>query len=86
MQRPATGRIVRYRGKQGLHALRAAIVTADVETLDPEGVRVGALPGLDSEFHVHLWVFSPGHARGGFAEFNVGPGQTPGTWHWPERS
>ncbi|TDD11858.1 hypothetical protein [Nonomuraea diastatica] len=82
MERPTTGRIVRYRGKQGLHAVRAAIVTADVDTLDPEGVRVGAVPPLDSPFHVHLWVFTPG-ARGGFHEYNVPPGDPPGTWHWP---
>lgn len=41
---PTTGRIVRYRGKQGLHTVRAAIVTADVDTLDPEGARMGAVP------------------------------------------
>ncbi|WP_440063799.1 hypothetical protein [Streptosporangium sp. OZ121] len=82
---PTTGRIVRYRGKHGLHAIRAAIVTADVHTLDPEGVAVGAVPKLDSEFHVHLWVFTPGQ-MGGFHEFNVRPGTEPGTWHWPERT
>ncbi|MEU6783397.1 hypothetical protein ABZ912_29735 [Nonomuraea angiospora] len=85
MERPVTGRIVRYRGKQGLHAVRAAIVTADVETLDPEGVRLGAVPPLDSAFHVHLWVFTPG-AVGGFHEYNVSPGGEPGTWHWPART
>ncbi|MEQ4717905.1 hypothetical protein [Nonomuraea sp. B19D2] len=85
MERPVTGRIVRYRGKQGLHAVRAAIVTADVETLDPEGVRLGAVPPLDSAFHVHLWVFTPGQ-QGGFHEYNVGPGSEPGTWHWPVRT
>jgi hypothetical protein len=58
--RPTTGRIVRYRGKHGLHAVRAAIVTADIDTLDPEGVRVGAVPALESDQHVHLLVFTPG--------------------------
>ncbi|TMR99522.1 hypothetical protein [Nonomuraea basaltis] len=86
MDRPTTCQIVRYRGTQGLHAVRAAIVTADVDTLDPEGVRVGAVPPLDSAFHVHLWVFTPG-ALGGFHECNVppgtAPGTAPGTWHWP---
>ncbi|MER6171350.1 hypothetical protein [Streptosporangium sp. NPDC001681] len=81
---PTTGRIVRYGGKHGLHAVRAAIVTADVHTLDPEGVAVGAVPALDSPEHVHLEVFTPG-AVGSFQEFNVPPGDTPGTWHWPER-
>lgn len=66
----------------GLHAVRAAIVTADVTTLDPEGVKVGAVPALDDASHVHLWVFTPGQL-GGFHEFNVAPGDTPGTWHWP---
>ncbi|WP_433426329.1 hypothetical protein ACQP1V_42660 (plasmid) [Microtetraspora malaysiensis] len=77
---PFTGEILRYRGKQGLHAVRAAIVTADVSTLDPDGVKVGAVPPLDSPHHVHLWVFTPG-AVGGFHEFNVGPGYGPGCWH-----
>ncbi|MER7363287.1 hypothetical protein [Nonomuraea wenchangensis] len=82
MERPTTGRIVRYRGRQGLQAIRAAIVTADVDTLDPEGVQVGAVPPLESPLHAHLWVFTPG-ARGGFHEYNVPPGDLPGTWHWP---
>jgi len=85
MKRPITCDIVRYRGKQGLHAVRAAIVTADVDTLDPEGVRLGAVPALDSAFHVHLWVFTP-CAVGGFHEYNVPPGDEPGTWHWPART
>ncbi|UBU16664.1 hypothetical protein [Nonomuraea gerenzanensis] len=82
LRNPATGDIVRYRGKQGLHAVRAAIVTADTMTLDPEGVRVGAVPPLDDASHVHLWVFTPGQV-GGFHEYNVAPGDEPGTWHWP---
>ncbi|MEU7855274.1 hypothetical protein [Nonomuraea sp. NPDC049141] len=81
---PMTCGIVRYRGKHGLHAVRAAIVTADVHTLDPEGVIIGAVPALDSPEHVHLLVFTPG-AKGFFEEFNVPPGDEPGTWHWPER-
>ncbi|MEU4589986.1 hypothetical protein [Micromonospora aurantiaca (nom. illeg.)] len=82
--RPTTGRIVRYRGKQGLNAVRAAIVTADVDTLDPRGVAAGEVPPLDSDQHVHLWVFTPGE-KGGFAEFNVAPGDDPGQWSWPPR-
>ncbi|MFC6080948.1 hypothetical protein [Sphaerisporangium aureirubrum] len=83
---PCTGSIVRYRGKQGLHAVRAAIVTADVQTLDPRGVEAGHVPALDSPEHVHLWVYTPSEAiGGGFAEFNVGPGDEPGTWHWPSQ-
>ncbi|MFB4312951.1 hypothetical protein [Actinomadura sp. 21ATH] len=93
-QQPTLGRIVHYRGKEGLHALRAAIVTADVRTLDPRGVEAGTVPPLDSEYHVHLWVFTPGEA-GGFPEFNVPSGEPhehqsgqelpPGTWGWPPR-
>jgi hypothetical protein len=82
--KPTTGRILRYRGKQGLLAMRAAIVTADVETLDPRGVDSGEVPALDSDEHVHLWVFTPGE-KGGFAEFNVAQGDEPGQWSWPPR-
>jgi hypothetical protein len=69
--------------------MRAAIVTATVDTLDPRGVDAGHVPGLDSPDHVHLWVYTPSEA-GGFAEFNV-PGHVeeiagdiaPGSWTWP---
>lgn len=95
--KPTTGRILRYRGKQGLLAMRAAIVTADVDTLDPRGVESGDIPGLDSDEHVHLWVFTPGE-KGGFTEYNVPKGEAaggqeptggtipPGTWCWPPRA
>lgn len=93
---PTLGRIVHYRGKQGLLAPRAAIVTATQDSLDPRGVAAGEVPALDSDQHVHLWVFTPG-AMGGFAEFNVPRGAPPGdkeatagtippgTWCWPPR-
>lgn len=89
--KPTTGRILRYRGKQGFNAVRAAIVTADVETLDPRGVESGVIPALDSDEHVHLWVFTPGES-GGFTEYNVPHGEAvdgsipPGTWDWPPRA
>ncbi|MCK2214272.1 hypothetical protein MF672_010785 [Actinomadura sp. ATCC 31491] len=76
---PMTGDIVRYRGKHGIHAVRAAIVTADIRTLDPLGVTSGNVPALDSPQHVHLWVFTPSEA-GGFPEYNVPPGDGPGEW------
>lgn len=94
--RPTLGRIVHYRGKQGLLAPRAAIVTATVDSLDPRGVASGEVPALDSAEHVHLWVFTPGD-KGGFAEYNVPRGAAPageaetahyippGTWCWPPR-
>lgn len=96
-QIPTLGRIVHYRGNQGLMAPRAAIVTATVDSLDPRGVDAGDVPALDSDQHVHLWVFTPGE-QGGFAEFNVPRGESaderaettagtipPGTWCWPPR-
>jgi hypothetical protein len=81
--RPSTGRIVRYRGKIGFKAVRAAIVVADVDTLDPRGIESGAVEALDSPMHVHLWVFGPGSP--GFAENNVPYGDGPGEWSWPPR-
>lgn len=80
--KPTTGRIVRYRGKYGYQAVRAAIITCDTETLEADGVAAGDIPGLDSDRHVHLWVFTPGEAIG-FTEYNVPPGDGPGEWHWP---
>lgn len=82
---PTLGRIVHYRGKQGRMAMRAAIVTGTIDSLDPDGIASGDVPALDSEHHVHLWVFTPG-ASGGFPEFNVGPGDEPGQWAWPPRA
>ncbi len=79
---PALGAIVHYRGKQCLFALRAAIVTATVETLDRRGVEAGAVADLESHRHVHLWVYTPSD-QGGFPEFNVPYGDQPGQWHWP---
>lgn len=89
--KPSLGRIVHYRGKHGHLAMRAAIVTADIASLDPRGVASGEVPALDSDQHVHLWVFTPG-PRGGFDEYNVPRGELlgaahcpPGTWMWPPR-
>lgn len=93
---PTFGRIVHYRGKMGLQAPRCAIVTADIDSLDPAGVESGEVPALSSPEHVHLWVFTPGE-RGGFAEYDVPRGDAPdgvaataktippGTWCWPPR-
>jgi hypothetical protein len=89
--KPTMGRIVHYRGRQGLLNMRAAIVTATVDSLDPRGVEAGLVPCLDSDHHVHLWVFTPS-VVGGFAEFNVPEGNPgddgcipPGSWCWPPR-
>lgn len=93
--KPTLGRIVHYRGKQGLNAMRAAVVTADVRSLDPRGVEAGLIPALTDDEHVHLWVFTPGE-QGGFTEYNVPHGKSPapgivdeippGTWCWPPRA
>lgn len=81
--KPSLGRIVRYIGKYGVNAPRAAIVScsqADV-IADTE------LPPLDSDMHVHLHVFTPSE-QGCFTEYNVpySVGGEPGTWSWPGRT
>lgn len=87
--KPTIGRIVRYRGKQGIHAMRAALISCTTETLEPEGgVAQGLIPDLDSDNHVHLHVFTPS-AQGFFVEYNVplatGTEIQPGEWAWPPR-
>ncbi|WP_326644570.1 hypothetical protein OIE67_25695 [Nonomuraea fuscirosea] len=76
---PTLGRIVHYRGKQGRKAMRAAIVTGTMDSLDPDGIASGDVPPLTDDRHVHLWVFTPGSSAG-FPEYNVGPGEEPGQW------
>lgn len=87
---PGLGRILHYRGKLGLQTMRAAIVTATVETLDPAGVEAGEVDPITDPTHVHLWVYSPSknNPQGGFQEFDVpcggdGVDIPPGTWRWP---
>lgn len=82
-ERPTLCRIVRYVGKHGIHATRAAIVSCTVDELDP----AGDAPALDSPMHVHLFVTTPSD-RGSFTEYNVphDPDGAPGTWHWPTRT
>lgn len=99
--RPTIGQIVFYRGRAGLQTVRAAIITATVDTLDPRGVAAGHVPSLSGPDHVHLWVFTPAaggpnSSAGGFAEFNIPysepanphatePYPSPGAWCWPGR-
>jgi len=94
---PTLGRIVHYRGKKGRHAMYAAIVTGTTASLHPDGVAAGDVPPLDSNEHVHLWVFSPAAQEGatpGYPEFNIPRGESPqpgesiqpGSWCWPERA
>lgn len=81
--RPTLAVPVHYRGKQGLQAVRAAIITATVDSLDQRGVNAGQIPHLSTATHVHLWVFTPSNASG-FAEFDVplDLGLAPGTWRF----
>lgn len=58
-QVPTIGRIVHYRSRTGKYDV-AAIVTATVNQLNPEGVEAGAVPPLSGPDYVHLQVLSPG--------------------------
>jgi hypothetical protein len=86
--KPTIGRIVLYRGKLGLHAMRAAVISCTVDTLEADGVAGGMIPNLDDQDHVHLHVFTPS-SLGFFVEYNVpraaGPVIQPGEWAWPPR-
>jgi hypothetical protein len=91
MQTPQPGRIVTYRGKIGLHADRPAIVvTSQANLVLPSAEHdnyyaadAARVLELNSPQHLHLWVFTPSE-QGGFAEFNVAPGDGPGQWRWPD--
>lgn len=87
---PVLGDVVHYRGKEGVQALRAAIVSCTLVELDPQNVVDGNISDLDDEMHVHLHVITPG-ARGHFEEFNIDYSVAdengnipPGTWTWPK--
>lgn len=82
--KPTLGRIVHYRGKLGLHAVRAAVVSCTVDNLERQGVEMGTVPDLDDDMHVHLHVFTPSSV-GYFVEYNVPHGDGPGRWFWPPR-
>ena len=58
-QVPAIGRVVHYRSRTGKYDV-AAIITATVNQLNPEGVAAGAVPPLSGPDYVHLQVLSPG--------------------------
>jgi hypothetical protein len=57
--KPTIGRIVIYRSRTGDYDVPAMIV-GTVDTLNPKNVEAGYLPGLSSDEHVHLVVFTPG--------------------------
>lgn len=79
MTKPYLTGLVRYVGKYGVHAPRAAVVTCTTAEVVP-GTE---LAPLDSDTHAHLYVFTPSEV-GGFPEFNVpySEGGEPGTWSW----
>jgi hypothetical protein len=69
---PTIGRIVIFRSRTGSYSV-PAIVTATADTLNPDGVAAGHVPPLESPWHVHLTVFTPGREgmRGGAGDFKV---------------
>lgn len=83
LQKPTLGRIVRYVGKYGIQATRAAIVSCTTADIVPGG----DVASLDSDMHVHLTVFTPSES-GMFPEVNIpyDEGGAPGTWCWPPMS
>lgn len=92
---PTTGCLVRYVGRYGIHAHRAAVVTMATDTW----IRGGDVVPLSGPTSVHLWVYTPRTASAaaggdpgygqvsGFPEEDVpyDPAGAPGTWHWPVR-
>lgn len=69
---PTIGRIVIYRSRTGTYSV-PAIVSATVDTLNPDGVAAGHVPDLEDPMQVHLTVFTPGKPgmRGGAGDFKV---------------
>lgn len=84
---PTPGRIVWYQTDErgGKRYYLPAIVSVTEQNLNQYGVEEGEILGLQSPWHVHLYVFSPGVP---YAEQNVpyDPQGTPRTWRWPERT
>lgn len=85
---PSIGRIVHYRSRRNPYDV-PAVVTATQDSLWPEGVERGDVPALDSPFHVHLHVFTPGNLED-YQEHNIPfaaeeDGEpAPGSWRWPK--
>lgn len=70
--KPTIGRIVLYRSRTGDYTC-PAIITATRDTLFQPNVDAGHIPGLDTDNHVHLTVFTPGSPgkRGDAKDFKV---------------
>lgn len=64
---PSIGRIVTYTSRTGDFVV-PAIVAATQKTLNRDRVESGLIPDLESDFHVHLVVFSPGLPQAADAE------------------
>jgi hypothetical protein len=70
--KPSICRLVLYRSRTGKYTV-PAIITATVDTLNPEGVEAGGVPPLSSPNHVHLTVLTPGmFCPNGSAAFAAG--------------
>jgi len=80
---PDLGDDVLYRSKTGNYDL-AAKVTSTKKSLWIGGVQAGHVPDLDTDYHVHLHVFTPGNQIQ-YQEFNVPidpTGKTPRSWRY----
>lgn len=80
------GRIVWYEndGRGGFRYSLPAIVTVTTRNENVEAARAGGIPLLESPYHVHLRVFSPGEP---YTEHNVAydSARGPRSWSWPDR-
>jgi hypothetical protein len=64
---PKLSKSVIYRSRTGSYSV-PAIINCNVDSIDPEGVRLGHVPALTEFDAVHLTVFTPGRpgtTRGG---------------------
>lgn len=82
LEEPQLGATVIYRARTRGYLL-AAIVTANVKTLDRRGVIRGDVPDITGEEHVHLNVQTCGAQRM-YQEFDIPFSREPepGTWGW----
>lgn len=99
-QKPTICRMVVYRSRTGRYSV-PAVINCTVDSIDPEGVRLGHVPPLSLDTNVHLTVFTPGKpgtSRGGpvtsnnvagcYQEWDIpydSTGERPGSWSWPVR-
>jgi hypothetical protein len=77
--RPSICRMVVYRSKTGAYDV-PAVINCTIDTISEEGVRLGHVPPLTSDVHVHLTVFTPGKPGTAREGNEVNPAQTSGTY------